>query len=685
LRRFRDRSIPKLFGLRRAERAGFAVPPSWWCEAPRLRDAPTIGRPPASGDGPLIVRSGSPTEDTAATSNAGQFLSVTVEPGGDFPAAVRAVVAALPGGGAQGVVFVQPLLRPSRAGVTFFDGFYFEETSAPGGNARLTAGSERGEVERGHVRRGSTRDAWLERLYALVGGPIDAEWAEDDAGRRTLLQVRPALFPVLRNETLSLANHREILGDPPSPWMVGLLAEAARPAMTFFHEVDPATAAWDEPYAVELAGRAWLNFSAFYRMMDRWGLPRSLVTDGVGGRADPADRNIKPGRLLRSLSTLLRLQAANLRAVREIPAGLARLDSELDGCATLADLQRANVRALVLAIRTNFAINGILSGVMRLRTRLGVRAAGRVVTAAMMTAYAELAADPDGDRRRARLDAWLEAYGHRGPFESDPARPRYRELRAALREDLEQPRNSAQPTETGLGNPFSRLFLPLFWIDGVREGFRDDLMRWWERLRGRVLAEAGRAREEGWLDDPEDVFHLRSEDLAGDPSRWREAIARRRAEAGALAAMILPDTADRETIRKAPRADALVEAGPARTVFEGIGLGSKVFRGKVFRAADVTEVLRAGAVAPGSVLLAPSLEPSWAVVFPRFAGVVADLGGELSHAAILLREAGIPAVVNARGAYAGLPHGATVELDPARGRIALVGEVPLGDMHAPSR
>ena len=141
-----------------------------------------------------------------------------------------------------------------------------------------------------------------------------------------MLQVRPALFPIRRNETLSLANHKEILGDPPSPWMVGVLAEAGRPVMRDFAADRPGLADWEETYAVELAGRAWMNFSAFFRMMDHWGLPRAMVTDGVGGEAGgPLDRQLIPGRFARSIPTLIRLQRANFRAVRRIDRGLAEL------------------------------------------------------------------------------------------------------------------------------------------------------------------------------------------------------------------------------------------------------------------------------------------------------------------------------------------------------------------------
>ena len=51
---------------------------------------------------------------------------------------------------------------------------------------------------------------------------------------------------------------------PRTTWRIGGPAR-------FFAEADPEVGRWDEPYAVALGGRAWLNFSLFHRMMDRWG------------------------------------------------------------------------------------------------------------------------------------------------------------------------------------------------------------------------------------------------------------------------------------------------------------------------------------------------------------------------------------------------------------------------------
>src|SRR5829696_5313720 len=244
LRSFRDPAIPKLDNLRRAEAAGICVPTTFWIRAAGSASAGAL--PPGIARGPFILRSGSPTEDTRHTSNAGQLLSLVVREPGRAERSLAEVAAALPkdGDGAPlGAVFAQPLIEAGEAGVAFFDGFYYERTIAAGGNERLTSGQARGEVTRGHLARGEAWSAWLTSIYEVFGRgarggteSIDIELARDGAGY-VLLQVRPALFPVTRNETLSLANHKEILGDPPSPWIVSVVVEAGREVLSYFSAV----------------------------------------------------------------------------------------------------------------------------------------------------------------------------------------------------------------------------------------------------------------------------------------------------------------------------------------------------------------------------------------------------------------------------------------------------------------
>jgi len=689
---FSDPSVPKLANLTAAARAGLRVPPTAWAWADALPARPSPAWPGEPPGLPCIVRSGSPTEDTAAGSNAGRFKSLIVRSPGAYPAAVAEVIAALPtrGGRPLGVVFVQPLVEGGRAGVTFFDGFYYEETSAAGGNQALTAGLDRGEVTRGHVLRGDPHHDWLRKVHAVFGGTIDLEWAETAGGEPVLLQARPALFPVRRCETLSLANHKEILGDPPSPWMTGVLAAVGRPVMRFFERVDPPVAAWSETYSVELGERAWLNFSAFFRLMDRWGLPRTMVTEGVGGEAaGPADAAYGVRQILRSFPVFARLLWACLAAIFGIGRGLRELDAALPRAGTLAEIWRVNAVALEFSVRTNFAIMSLLSVFVRFRRRLGLGQAGRVVTQRMMGEYARLAARPDPGDRLGGLDAWLARYGHRGPLESDPMRPRFSELRALLRSDLAR---GAAPAPVDRPQPsrlVAALARPLFWLDEVREDFRDRLMRWWQRLRVRILEEAERAAAAGHLDAADDVFLLRGADLDADPATWRALAADRRARVDACRRLDLPATAPRDAIedilrlaRRPPAPGAGAGDGPDR--FVGIGLGKTPVVGTAVRASDPTEILGRDRLPESPVLVADTLEPSWAVVFPRFAAVVSELGGELSHASILLREAGIPAVVNARGAFRSIADGDLVRVDPVWGEVRIEARRPAPEPEPPT-
>jgi pyruvate,water dikinase len=678
LDRFDDRAIPKLHNLVIANRAGLRVPRTVWARA-SYGPQPWPAREGVSF--PCIVRSGSPTEDAADTSNAGQFKSLVVPTLDEFDATVAEVIEALPvaDGKRQGIVFLQPLVACIRAGVTFFDGFYYEESSSPGGNQAITAGLDRGEIARGHVKRGDARDDWLLQVHRLFGCVLDMEWAAGEGGGadRVLLQVRPALFPVRRCETLSLANHKEILGDPPSPWMVGLLMQVSRPAMGFFEATDPAIAEWQEPYAIEVGERAWMNFSAFFRITDRWGLPRTAVTEGVGGQAEgPLDSGFLPGRLVRSLPVFVKLIAASLSSIARVKARLRALDEALDGEATLPDLQRLNVQALEFSIRTNFAVMGLLSGVARFRKAIGLRQAGRLVTAEMMTEYAALASRPTLDERLAGLDRWLARFGHRGPLESDPMRPRFSELHEALRRDLARGPAPCPAARSRPSTFWTTLTRPLFLLDEFREAFRDRTMRWWQRLRERVLAEAEQARKAGFLDAPDDVFLLRAEDLADDPSIWRSRAAARKARVDSVRFAQLPATAPRDLIEEVLAQARMADAPDRAGLFFGIGLdrSSRPVMGTAVRALDLGEILQEGGLPESPVLVVETLEPSWAVVFPRFAAVVSELGGELSHASILLREAGIPAVVNASGAFHSIWSGDTVSVDPATGEIR-VGEV----------
>jgi phosphohistidine swiveling domain-containing protein len=504
---------------------------------------------------------------------------------------------------------------------------------------------------------------------------LDLEFARDAAGY-VLLQVRPALFPVQRNPTLSLANHKEIMGDPPSPWLVSALVEAGQD-LSFPARADPVIGTWGEAYAVELAGRAWLNVSFWYRWMDHFGLPRTVVTEGVGGHAErPADARPIPLRLLRSIPRLLWFQWCCLRVLPGLRRAFRRLDLVIDSAGSLADLHRATVEGLRLALYGNFAINPLYSAVNRVRRALHLPGAGRSVTQDMMEEYSRLSSLPVEDRA-AGLDRWLVRYGHRGPLESDLARPRFAELRDVLLGDLSRAASTASSAPTHHDDLWTRLFRPLYRIDERREWFRDSLMRRWQRLRARILEESRRLVDAGALDDTRDAFWLRGSDLDGSvPLRKAVALGRSRIEA--FRDLELPLSASLEHLQGLLTREATAQASASgRRVFTGIALGSAVVEGRAYRADDLLTVLGEAngesGLGPDTILVVPTLEPSWAVVFPRVGGVVAEVGGELSHASILLREERRPAVVNCAGIFRAVRSGDRLRLDGSRGLVELLG------------
>lgn len=75
-----------------------------------------------------------------------------------------------------------------------------------------------------------------------------------------------------------------------------------------------------------------------------------------------------------------------------------------------------------------------------------------------------------------------------------------------------------------------------------------------------------------------------------------------------------------------------------------------------------------GGVRPGDVLVCRATDPAWTPLFGIAAAVVTETGGPLSHAAIVAREVGIPAVLAVRGATQALD-GRLVEVDGYTGVV----------------
>jgi rifampicin phosphotransferase len=73
---------------------------------------------------------------------------------------------------------------------------------------------------------------------------------------------------------------------------------------------------------------------------------------------------------------------------------------------------------------------------------------------------------------------------------------------------------------------------------------------------------------------------------------------------------------------------------------------------------------------PGEILVAPSTDPGWTPLFLTAVGLVMEMGGAMSHGAVVAREYGIPAVVGVPDATDLITTGQRITVDGSAGTIA---------------
>ena len=84
---------------------------------------------------------------------------------------------------------------------------------------------------------------------------------------------------------------------------------------------------------------------------------------------------------------------------------------------------------------------------------------------------------------------------------------------------------------------------------------------------------------------------------------------------------------------------------------------------------DVNDI---GQMQEGEVLVCPVTNPSWAPVFGKIKAAVSDIGGSMSHAAIVAREYGMPAVVGTGHATKKIKTGQRVRVDGDNGEVTIL-------------
>ncbi len=302
--------------------------------------------------------------------------------------------------------------------------------------------------------------------------------------------------------------------------------------------------------------------------------------------------------------------------------------------------------------------------------------------------WSALEKQPAGRAFLIELHAFLDRYGHRESMISTALQPTWKDAPEVLLGIIKS--FAAQPPKLPAGKPAWQVVRddvlqhPLLRVAPLRSAFlellaearaliqiREDTRFYatmaMPLLRRTALELGRRLVDAGILDAPEDVFHLKLDELERIGGKLplppdlaqelRASVQRRKQERAELEGKPLvdprlyasnPPEGD-ELLRGLPGSPGVAE-GPARIVRDG---------------SEFDKIIA------GDVLVAPYTNPSWTPLFQRAVAVVVDSGSAGSHAAIVAREYHIPAVMATVTGTQKLHDGERIRVDGDRGTVRM--------------
>ncbi|WP_282699992.1 rifamycin-inactivating phosphotransferase [Streptomyces sp. CC219B] len=309
----------------------------------------------------------------------------------------------------------------------------------------------------------------------------------------------------------------------------------------------------------------------------------------------------------------------------------------------------------------------------------------------------ELPKLPGGAEARDAIEAYLDRYGMRCVGEIDITRPRWRERPSTLvpvildnvrnfepgaaQRRFEEGRQKARQKEQDV---LARLrALP----DGERKA--DETKRMIDRVRTFIgyreypkygivsrsfvykqalLAEAERLVRTGVLAEAEDIYYLTFQELR-DVARTHRAdhrLIQRRKDAFRTYHALTPPrvlTSDGEALTGAYRRDD-VPAG----ALTGVPVSAGTVEGRARVILDMADA----ELEAGDILVTPFTDPSWSPLFVGIAGLVTEVGGLMTHGAVIAREYGLPAVVGVARATRLIRDGQRIRVHGTEGYVELL-------------
>lgn len=310
----------------------------------------------------------------------------------------------------------------------------------------------------------------------------------------------------------------------------------------------------------------------------------------------------------------------------------------------------------------------------------------------------ELPRLPGGGEARDALQTWLDRYGMRGVGEIDITRPRWSERPALLvplllghvrsfapgeagrrfergREEARRKeeeiltRLRALPDGEAKAEETRRKIERLRTFAGYREYPKYRMVSRYFLYKQALLGEAERLVRAGVLQEKEDLYWLRFEEIEEAVRTGQvdgRLLDRRQEEFRSYQALTPPRvlTSEGEALNGRYRREDL----PA-----GALVGLPVSAGTIEGRARVVLDLAAADLEPGDLLVTPYTDPSWTPLFVAIRGLVTEVGGLMTHGAVIAREYGLPAVVGVERATRLIRDGQRIRVHGTEGYVEILG------------
>jgi pyruvate,water dikinase len=258
------------------------------------------------------------------------------------------------------------------------------------------------------------------------------------------------------------------------------------------------------------------------------------------------------------------------------------------------------------------------------------------------------------------VEKQIEAYRAR-PDSEDPRTSA--KLRTAKRRDLEKKLLESLPLRRRIYGLFvlrlSAHYLPMRGVSKTAFLQALDVIRSASRRAGVLLA------ANGDIESPEDVFYLTIDEIRSLRVPFgRDLVADRRRLRSRYEKVEIPDA-----WQGVPSPDVI----DATTVVDTL-VGTAASPGVVEGFARVVLDPSEAHVEKGEILLAKDTDPGWASLMFLSSALIADIGGIMSHTAVVARELGIPCVVNTKTATRHIKTGDRIRVDGSKGTIEVLSK-----------